>query len=102
MKSAEKDVNSQKGLAGKIPVSGIDAIKDGLREVKSGNMVATNLQDAAIELGMALQVTLNLLDNKEVPKTAFLKMPVVIKENEPHYYDQLYANPDYFLTRLSN
>jgi ribose transport system substrate-binding protein len=40
----------EKGLAGKIPAGGVDAIKDGLREVKSGNMVATNLQNAAIEL----------------------------------------------------
>jgi ribose transport system substrate-binding protein len=61
-------------LAGKIPVGGVDAIKDGLREVKSGNMVATNLQNAAIELGMALQATVDLLDNKQIPQTALLNI----------------------------
>jgi len=30
----------EKGLAGKIPVGGVDAIKGGLREVKSGNQPA--------------------------------------------------------------
>jgi ribose transport system substrate-binding protein len=64
----------EKGLAGKIPVGGVHAIKDGLREVKSGNTVATNLQNAAIELGMALQATVDLLDNKQVPQTALLNM----------------------------
>lgn len=78
-----------KGLAGRIPVGGVDAIKDGLREVKSGNMVATNLQNAAIELGMALQATVDLLDNKQIPQTALLNMPVIKKDKVDYYYSQL-------------
>jgi ABC-type sugar transport system substrate-binding protein len=89
-------------LAGKMPVSGIDGIKDGMREVKSGNLLETNLQNGALELGMALQVTLDFLDKKEVQKVALLKMPRVNKENVEHYYDQIYVNPDKFLTGLSN
>ena len=92
----------EKGLAGKMPVSGIDGIKDGMREVKSGNLLETNLQNGALELGMALQVTLDFLDKKEVQKVALLKMPRVNKENVEHYYDQIYVNPDKFLTGLSN
>jgi ribose transport system substrate-binding protein len=92
----------EKGLAGKMPVSGIDGIKDGMREVKSGNLLETNLQNGALELGMALQVTLDFLDKKEVQKVALLKMPRVTKENVEHYYDQIYVNPDKFLSGLSN
>jgi ABC-type sugar transport system substrate-binding protein len=90
----------EKGLAGKIPVGGVDAIKDGLREVKSGNMVATNLQNAAIELGMALQATVDLLDNKQVPQTALLNMPVIKKDKVDYYYSQLYVKPQDFLKTL--
>jgi Periplasmic binding protein domain len=90
----------EKGLAGKIPVGGVDAIKDGLREVKSGNMVATNLQNAAIELGMALQATVDLLDNKQVPQTALLNMPVIRKDKVDYYYSQLYVKPQDFLKTL--
>jgi Alcohol dehydrogenase GroES-like domain len=88
------------GLAGKIPVGGVGAIKDGLREVKSGNMVATNLQNAAIELGMALQATVDLLDNKQVPQTALLNMPVIKKDKVDYYYSQLYVKPQDFLKTL--
>jgi ribose transport system substrate-binding protein len=90
----------EKGLAGKIPVGGVDAIKDGLREVKSGNMVATNLQNAAIELGMALQATVDLLDNKQIPQTALLNMPVIKKDKVDYYYSQLYVKPQDFLQAL--
>jgi ribose transport system substrate-binding protein len=90
----------EKGLAGKIPVGGVDAIKDGLREVKSGDFVATNLQNAAIELGMALQVTLDVLDGKSVPKTALLNMPVIKKDRVDYFYQQLYVKPDDFLKTL--
>jgi Periplasmic binding protein domain len=90
----------EKGLAGKIPVGGVDAIKDGLREIKSGNLVATNLQNAAIELGMALQATVDLLDNRPVPQTALLNMPVIKKDKVDYYYDQLYVKPQDFLKTL--
>jgi ribose transport system substrate-binding protein len=90
----------EKGLAGKIPVGGVDAIKDGLREIKSGNLVATNLQNTAIELGMALQATVDLLDSRPVPQTALLNMPVIKKDKVDYYYDQLYVKPQDFLKTL--
>jgi hypothetical protein len=83
-----------------MTAGGVDAIKDGLREVKSGNMVATNLQNAAIELGMALQATVDLLDNKQIPQTALLNMPVIKKDKVDYYYSQLYVKPQDFLKAL--
>ncbi|MET1027057.1 MAG: substrate-binding domain-containing protein, partial [Dongiaceae bacterium] len=90
----------EKSLNGKIPVAGIDGIKDGMRTVKSGDLIATNLQDAAIELGEAVQVAVDHLNQKTYPQKALLNMPVVTKDNVQHYYDQLYVEPKQFLAGL--
>jgi len=83
-----------------IAVTAIDGIKDGLRAVKNGTMTETNLQDAAIELGMAVQVAVDHLQGKEVPQKALLKMLEVTPANVDHYYDQLYVHPDDFIKGL--
>ena len=59
-----------------------------------------NLQNAAIELGMALQATVDLLDNKQIPQTALLNMPVIKKDKVDYYYSQLYVKPQDFLKTL--
>jgi hypothetical protein len=81
-------------------VHDVEAVIQDPKEVKSGNMVATNLQNAAIELGMALQATVDLLDNKQVPQTALLNMPVIKKDKVDYYYSQLYVKPQDFLKTL--
>lgn len=89
-----------KGLAGKIPVAGSDGIKDGMREIKAGNEIETNLQDAAIELGEAVQVGVDYLHHKPYPKEALLNLPEITKKNVNHYYNQLYVHPQQFLNKL--
>ena len=90
----------EKGLNGKIPVSGVDAIKDGLRAVRSGDMIETNLQNGALELGMAVQVAIDHINGKEVPKEAMLQMPGITKANVEKFYDQLFTNSDKFVAGL--
>jgi len=90
----------ERGLVGKVAVSGIDGIKDGMRGVRDGSMVETNLQNGALELGMALQVAVNHLQGKAVPKLVMLDMPQIVKDNVAHYYDQLYGDPEKFFTQI--
>lgn len=84
----------------KIPVVGIDGIKSGLLAVKAGEEEVTNLQNAPLQLGMALQVAVNALDGKAVPKNVSIHMPVVTKANVDHIWDQMYKNRDAFLAGL--
>jgi ribose transport system substrate-binding protein len=90
----------EKGLNGKIPVSGVDAIKDGLRAIRSGDMIQTNLQNGALELGMAVQVAVDHLNGKPVPKEAMLQMPGITKASVDKYYDQLFDHSDKFIAAL--
>lgn len=87
-----------KGLS--VPVTAIDGLKDAMRAVKNKTMVETNLQDAAIELGMAVQVAIDHLNGKPVPKVALINMLEVTSPNVDHYYDQLYVSPEKFIDEL--
>ncbi|WP_175721929.1 substrate-binding domain-containing protein [Burkholderia anthina] len=89
-----------KGLDGKIALAGIDGIKDGMREVQGGAMVGTSLQNAALEMGEAVQVAVDFLQGRPYPKQALLHMIPVDKSNVQKYYDQLYTNPNAFLERV--
>ncbi len=90
----------EKGLAGKIPVVGTDGIKDGMRAVRAGTELETNLQDALLELGMAMQVAVDQVQGRPVPKLAMFIMPQITKDNVGHYYDQMYVHPDKFTKDL--
>ncbi len=92
----------EKNLAGKIPVTGIDGIKDGMRAVRDGDENETNLQDGPLELGMAVQVAVDHIQGKPVPTLAMFIMPQITKANVAHYYDQLYAHPQKFLDGLTD
>ncbi len=90
----------EKGLNGKIPVSGVDAIKDGLRGIRSGDIIETNLHNGALELGMAVQVAIDHIQGKQVPKEAMLQMPQITKANVDKFYDQLFDHSDKFIAGL--
>jgi ribose transport system substrate-binding protein len=47
-----------------------------------------------------VQVAVDSLNGKPVPKQALLKMLEVTSGNVDHYYDQLYVHPDDFLAGL--
>ena len=90
----------EKNLAGKIPISGVDGIKDGMRAVRAGDEIETNLQDGLLELGMAVQVAVDHIQGKPVPAVAMFIMPQITKDNVAHYYDQLFVHPQKFLDEL--
>ncbi len=90
----------EKNLDGKIPITGVDGIKDGMRAVRAGTLLETNLQDGPLELGMAVQVAIDHINGKPVPKVAMFIMPEITKQNVAHYYDQLYGNPAAFVKGL--
>ena len=92
----------EKNLAGKIPVTGVDGIKDGMRAVRDGNETETNLQDGLLELGMAVQVAVDHIQGKPVPAVAMFVMPQITKQNVTHYYDQLFVHPQQFLDGLTD
>lgn len=89
-----------KKLIGKVPVVGIDGIQDGMREVRKGAELESNLQDAALEMGEALAVADSYLNHKPFPKMALINMPEITKSNVQHYYKQLYVHPTQFLQAL--
>ncbi len=90
----------EKGLAGKIPVTGVDGIKDGMRAVRDGTLLETNLQDGPLELGMATQVALDQVQGKPIPALAMFVMPQITKDNVSHYYGQMFVAPQKFITDL--
>ena len=90
----------EKGLAGKIPVVGVDGIKDGMRAVRDGNEIETNLQDGPLELGMATQVAVAVARGEAAPKQALFIMPEITKSNVGHYYQQMFVAPKAFISSL--
>lgn len=97
---AAQALKKAEGLYGKIPVAGVDGIKDGMREIEAGGMIGTNLQNAAIQLGEAVQVSVDIVQGKPHPKKGLLRMLPVNKDNLKAVNDQLYVNPDQFLNGL--
>ena len=92
----------EKGLAGKLPVTAVDGIKDGMRAVRDGTIKETNLQDGPLELGMAVQVAVDHIQGKPVPAVAMFVMPEITHDNVEHYYDQLYVHPQKFVDGLTD
>ncbi|RKR07695.1 monosaccharide ABC transporter substrate-binding protein (CUT2 family) [Kushneria sinocarnis] len=83
-----------------IPIVGIDGIEAGLQNVAAGHQLMSNLQNAPLQLGMALQVAVNAARGQEVPKEIFIGMPIVTQENAEQYYRQMYKNREQFLDEL--
>lgn len=89
-----------KGLAGKIPVTAVDGIKDGLRYVKEGTINTTQLQNGALEMGEGLTLVVGYVRNKTPFNGKLLVMPQIDKTNVDKYYNQLYVNQETFLADL--
>ena len=90
----------EKNLIGKVVVSGTDGIKEGMRNVHSGAQIETNLQDAMLELGTAVQVAVDKVQGRPFPRLAMMVMPEITKNNVQHYYDQMFVNLEQFKTDL--
>lgn len=83
-----------------IPVVGIDGIKAGLKNVETGKQLVTNLQDAPLQLGEALQVAVDAVGGQPVPKEIFIHMPVITKADAGRYLNQMYTQRASFLAKI--
>jgi ribose transport system substrate-binding protein len=89
-----------RGLVGKIPVVGVDGIQDGLEMVREGKIYASNLQNAPLELGMAMSVAVRYVRHQPYPKEVLMTMPVIDKSDVDQIYDRLYTHSDQYLADL--
>ena len=84
-----------------VPVVGVDGIESGLKNVAAGRQLMTNLQNAPLQLGMALQVAVNAARGESVPKEIFITMPQVTEDNAEQYLKQMYEERDPFIKTLA-
>ncbi len=89
-----------KGLAGKMPVTAIDGIQDGMRYVKDGTINVTYLQDGALEMGEGLQLVAAFVRDHKPLNGKQLVMPRIDKSNVDKYYAQLYVDQTKFIAAL--
>ena len=89
-----------KGMAGKIPVTAIDGIQDGMRYVKDGLINVTYLQNGALEMGEGLQLVNDYVRHHKQLSGKQLIMPRVDKSNVDKYYSQLYVDQQKFIADL--
>ena len=74
--------------------------KDGMRAVRDGTQLETNLQNGPLELGMAVQVAVDQVQGRPIPTVAMFIMPEITKQNVAHYYGQMFVDPKKFITDL--
>lgn len=71
-----------KGLQNKIPVTGVDAIKDACTSIKNGVMNMTVFQDAVLEGSLGVKVAAKVARGEKVdPMKNLIEMKVINKDN---------------------
>jgi ribose transport system substrate-binding protein len=84
----------------KLPIVGIDGIEDGLKAVKSGDFIGTNLQDGTVELATGVAVAAKIARGQKVDKSPVYLMPEVTKKNVGVYMQHVVTQKQAFLDRL--
>jgi ribose transport system substrate-binding protein len=84
----------------KLPIVGIDGIEDGLKAVKSGDFIGTNLQDGTVELATGVAVAAKIARGLKVDKSPVYLMPEVTKKNVGTYMQRVVTQKQAFLDRL--
>jgi len=84
----------------KIPIVGVDGIEDGLKAVKNGDFIGTNLQHGTVELAAGLAVAAKIVRGEEVDRNPVYRMPVVTPENVDTYMEHVVTKRDEFLSTL--
>lgn len=84
----------------KIPIVGVDGIEDGLKAVKNGDFIGTNLQHGTVELAAGLAVAAKIARGEEVNRNPVYQMPVVTPENVDTYMEHVVTKRDEFLATL--
>lgn len=84
----------------KLPISGVDGIEDGLRAVKSGDFIGTNLQHGTVELAAGLAVAAKIARGETVDKNPVYLMPEITSANVDTIMENVVTKKDAFLTTL--
>ncbi len=84
----------------KLPIVGVDGIEDGLRAVKSGDFIGTNLQDGTVELATGLAVAAKIARGQSVDKNPVYLMPTISKSNVDTFIKHVVTDRQPFLAQL--
>jgi ribose transport system substrate-binding protein len=84
----------------KLPIVGVDGIEDGLRAVKSGDFIGTNLQHGTVELAAGLAVAAKIARGEQVDKNPVYLMPQVTSANVDTIMEHVVTKNAAFLATL--
>lgn len=80
-----------KGLKDEIPVTGVDAIKDGCQAIKDGRFEATVFQDAELEGRLGVQVAMQVLAGTPPEEHLnYIEMKLITADNVDELLDTIY------------
>lgn len=84
----------------KLPIVGVDGIEDGLKAVKSGDFIGTNLQNGTVELAAGLAVAAKIARGQSVDKNPVYLMPTISNSNVDTFIKHVVSDRQTFLARL--
>jgi ribose transport system substrate-binding protein len=84
----------------KLPIVGVDGIEDGLKAVKSGDFIGTNLQHGTVELATGVAVAAKIARGEKVDTKPVYLMPEVTTKNVDTYMEHVVTEKDAFLATL--
>jgi ribose transport system substrate-binding protein len=84
----------------KLPIVGVDGIEDGLKAVKNGDFIGTNLQHGTVELAAGVAVAAKIARKEKVDKNPVYLMPQVTKANVDEFMKHVVTDRDAFLQQL--
>jgi ribose transport system substrate-binding protein len=84
----------------KLPIVGVDGIEDGLRAVKSGDFIGTNLQHGTVELAAGLAVAAKIARGEQVDKAPVYLMPQITSVNVDTIMEHVVTKNAEFLATL--
>ena len=85
-----------------IPIVGIDGIEDGLRAVKDGSFIGTNLQNGAVELPAGLAVAAKIARGETLPTKSYIYlMPIITADNVDGAIEHVVTNRAQFLQGIT-
>jgi ribose transport system substrate-binding protein/inositol transport system substrate-binding protein len=80
-----------KGIKNRIPVTGVDAIKDGCMAIRDGRFEMTVFQDAEEEGRLGVRICMDILEGNPPPrKLNFIEMKVIDQTNVQELIDRIY------------
>ena len=90
---------TQGGQARSCPIVGIDGIEDGLKAVKSGDFIGTNLQNGTVELAAGLAVAAKIARGEKVDTKPVYLMPEITTKNVDISMEHVVTEKDAFLAQ---